>query len=86
MSEEITMTEAIKIAIIKTTHANVIDKANDISNNQTGIGIIKITNIIIMAIANIKSPRFTEPINISLNDAPNIFVEGCFAMIIFILN
>ena len=59
----------------------IIDIAKDISNNHTGIGIINITNIIIMAKANIRSPRLAELKNISLNEAPKAFAfVGCFAI------
>ena len=53
-----------------------MEKAKETSSNHAGIGIIKITNIKIMAIAKNRSPRLVELTNISLKDFPNIFDTG----------
>ena len=73
---------SIKMAIIKTMQDIVIEKASRTSNNHDGSGIIKITNIKMIAKAKKMSPRLVAPINISLKLLPlNIFC-GCLAIFV----
>lgn len=69
---------SIKMAVISTMQAMVIESASAISNSQAGIGRIKMTSIRIMPRAKRISPRLVEATSSSLKDlAPNIAALFC---------